>query len=63
MPQSCDEHEGRKRQGLYQMVAVSADRLRLGAAALSQREIFSPYGSRARPYFVPPFEKSIQLWA
>ena len=46
MPQSCDEHEGRKRQGLYQMVAVSADRLRLDVAAVSQREIFSWAGAQ-----------------
>src|ERR1017187_3126603 len=46
MPQSCDEHEGRKRQGIYQMVAVSADRLRLDVAAVSQREIFSWAGAQ-----------------
>jgi hypothetical protein len=43
---SCDEHEGSKRRGVYQMVAVSADRLRLDVAALSQREIFSWAGAQ-----------------
>jgi hypothetical protein len=43
---TCDEHEGNKRRGIYQMVAVSADRLRLDVAAVSQREIFSWAGAQ-----------------
>ena len=45
-PKSCDEHEGDKRQGIYQMVPASADRLRLDVAAVSQREIFSWAGAQ-----------------